>query len=50
MKNNTNFPKPKRGYVLDVGDKKAILKKKNELKTKLRNSNKLNIFNIKNYL
>jgi hypothetical protein len=45
MKNNTNFPKPKRGYTLDAGDKKAIAKAKAEAKAKLRAGNKLSTFN-----
>lgn len=40
-KNNTNFPKPRRGYILDVGDKQAIKKKKLEEITKRRLSNKV---------
>lgn len=46
MKSTTNFPKPKRGYILDAGDKRAIAKAKEEAKTKLRRGNKLSTLNI----
>jgi hypothetical protein len=45
-KNNTNFPKPKRGYKLDSGDKRAIAKKRLEKATKRRCSNKVKLFII----
>jgi len=39
--NFTNFPKPKRGYILDAGDRRAIKKKKLEIATKRRLANKV---------
>ena len=44
MKNNTNFPKPRRGYKLDAGDKLAIKKRRIEEAGKRRAGNKLNIY------
>lgn len=40
-RNFTNFPKPRRGYTLDVGDRRAIKKKKLEEITKRRLANKV---------